>query len=227
MFNGPALESFSCAHNIFFYVTVAPLLQGWEAQARHAERAGLTRLATLGYLYRVTIYGAAMTPGKKEIIPDYQAMAELRYRVRCFLRFSEEAARGSGLEPQQHQLLLALKGLPQGQSPTIGFLAERLQIQHHSTVELVDRLVGKGMVRRYRSRLDRRRVYVRLTRSGEEVLKKLSLHHMEELQSVGPTMVRVLSALMVSGTTPLSRGKDQGGNELISTGQRVKKTGAQ
>jgi DNA-binding MarR family transcriptional regulator len=131
--------------------------------------------------------------------PDYRAMAELRYEVRRFLHFSENAARAAGLEPQQHQLLLALKGLPAAMKPTISVLAERLQIQHHSAVELVDRLAGRGFVRRYRSRMDRRQVNVRLTRSGEEVLKKLSLHHLHELRSVGPALVEVLNRVIASG----------------------------
>ena len=81
-------------------------------------------------------------------LSDYRALAELRYQIRLFLRFSEEAARKMSLEPQQHQLMLALKGLPAGIRPTIGTLAERLQIQHHSAVELVNRLSSGGMVRR-------------------------------------------------------------------------------
>jgi len=128
-------------------------------------------------------------------------MAELRYEVRRFLRFSENAARAAGLEPQQHQLLLALKGLPAGKRPTLGVLAERLQIQHHSAVELVDRLASRGFVRRYRSRTDRRQVYVRLTDSGEEVLRKLSLHHLHELKSVGPALLRVLNSVIASADT--------------------------
>ncbi len=72
---------------------------------------------------------------------DYYALAEIRYQIRRFLHFSEEAAREAGLVPQQHQLLLALKGLPAGRKATISELAERLQLRHHSTVELIDRLV--------------------------------------------------------------------------------------
>lgn len=133
--------------------------------------------------------------------PDYRAMAELRYEVRRFLRFSETAARAAGLEPQQHQLLLALKGLPRGKRPTISVLAERLQIQHHSTVELIDRLAARRLVRRYRSRTDRREVFVRLTRDGEEVLRRLSLHHLHQLRSVGPTLAQVLNAVIASART--------------------------
>ncbi len=132
----------------------------------------------------------------KQATLDYQALAELRYQVRCFLRFSEHAARAAGLEPQQHQLLLALKGLPQGKKATIGVLAERLQIQHHSAVELIDRLTARKFIRRYRSRVDRRQVFVRLTASGEKVLRELSLYHLQELQSVGPSVIKILNELM-------------------------------
>ena len=123
-------------------------------------------------------------------------MAELRYQIRKFLRFSENAARQAGIEPQQHQLLLAIRGLPDAASPTIGVLAERMQLQHHSTVELVDRLVDRNFLCRLRSTNDRRQVLVKLTHDGEEFLEKLSLHHLEELQSAGPTFVKVLNSLL-------------------------------
>jgi DNA-binding MarR family transcriptional regulator len=129
-------------------------------------------------------------------VPDFKAMAELRYQIRKFLRFSENAARQAGIEPQQHQLLLAIRGLPDGASPTIGVLAERMQLQHHSTVELVDRLVDRNFLCRLRSTNDRRQVLVKLTHDGEEFLEKLSLHHFEELQSAGPTFVKVLNSLI-------------------------------
>jgi DNA-binding MarR family transcriptional regulator len=129
-------------------------------------------------------------------VPDFKAMAELRYQIRKFLRFSENAARQAGIEPQQHQLLLAIRGLPDGASPTIGVLAERMQLQHHSTVELVDRLVDRNFLCRLRSTNDRRQVLVKLTHDGEEFLEKLSLHHLEELQSAGPTFVKVLNSLI-------------------------------
>jgi DNA-binding MarR family transcriptional regulator len=128
-------------------------------------------------------------------------MAELRYQIRKFLRFSENAARQAGIEPQQHQLLLAIRGLPDGASPTIGVLAERMQLQHHSTVELVDRLVDRNFLCRLRSTNDRRQVLVKLTHDGEEFLEKLSLHHLEELQSAGPTFVKVLNSLIGASHT--------------------------
>jgi DNA-binding MarR family transcriptional regulator len=129
-------------------------------------------------------------------VPNFKAMAELRYEIRKFLRFSENAARQAGIEPQQHQLLLAIRGLPDGASPTIGVVAERMQLQHHSTVELIDRLVGRNFLCRLRSTDDRRQVLVKLTHDGEELLQKLSLHHLEELQSAGPTFVKVLNSLI-------------------------------
>jgi DNA-binding MarR family transcriptional regulator len=123
-------------------------------------------------------------------------MAELRYQIRRFLRFSETAARQAGIEPQQHQLLLAVRGLPGNLKPTVGVLAERMQLQHHSTVELIDRLVDRGFLCRLRATDDRRRVLVKLTRDGEEFLKTLSLHHLQELQSAGPKFVKILQSLI-------------------------------
>ncbi|MGZ8489491.1 MAG: MarR family winged helix-turn-helix transcriptional regulator [Candidatus Binatia bacterium] len=135
-------------------------------------------------------------------LPDFKAMAELRYQIRRFLRFSETAARQAGIEPQQHQLLLAVKGLPKTLKPTIGVLAERMQLQHHSTVELVDRLADRGFLLRLRASDDRRQVLVKLTRDGEEFLKKLSLHHLQELQSSGPKFVKILQGLIESIEAP-------------------------
>ena len=133
---------------------------------------------------------------KPLILPDYHALAELRHQIRRFLHFSEEAARAAGLEPRQHQLMLALKGLPKGVRPRIGELAERLQIQHHSTVELVNRLEARGYVRRERAVEDRREVLLALTPKGERVLGELALHHHEELRSAGPGLVAALRRVM-------------------------------
>lgn len=131
-------------------------------------------------------------------LTDYQSLAELRYQIRCFLAFSEQAARAAGLEPRQHQLMLSLKGLPRGSRPTIGEVAERLQIQHHSAVELVNRLAAAGYVLRKPAGVgeDQREVLLALTRKGEKVLRDLSLHHREELRSAGPTLVDALRRAM-------------------------------
>ncbi|MGB9202455.1 MAG: MarR family winged helix-turn-helix transcriptional regulator [Terriglobales bacterium] len=125
-------------------------------------------------------------------LADYESLAELRYRIRRFLHFSEQASRMAGLKPHQHQLMLALKGLPGSIRPRIGELAERLQIRHHSTVELVNRLSAGGYVRRNRSGEDRREVWLSLTPKGEKVLRKLSLQHRAELRLHGPALVAAL-----------------------------------
>ncbi len=137
---------------------------------------------------------------------DYQALAELRYQIRRFMRFSEEAARKMGLEPQQHQLMLALKGLPNGVRPRIGELAERMQIQHHSAVELINRLATGGYVRRARQSEDRREVLITLTGKGERVLRELSLHHTAELGSQGPKLLRALKQV-IKGNVSTKSGK--------------------
>ena len=124
--------------------------------------------------------------------PNYRAMAEFRYQIRRFLRFSEQAARAAGLEPQQYQLLLALKGMGEETEHRIGRIAERLQIQHHSTVELVDRLARRGLVRRRRSSEDRREVLLELTARGDKVLQELALHHRAELRESGPALIAAL-----------------------------------
>jgi len=137
---------------------------------------------------------------------DYQGLAELRYQIRRFVHFSEQASRTAGLEPQQHQLMLALKGLPKGVRPRIGELAERLQIRHHSTVELVNRLSTAGHVRRHRAGEDRREVLLSLTPSGEKILKELSLHHRAELRIQGPALISALkSAIQVHKSEGLGK----------------------
>jgi DNA-binding MarR family transcriptional regulator len=139
-----------------------------------------------------------MSPDDEVSITEYQALAEFRYQLRRFLRFSEQAARAAGLEPQQHQLLLALKGLPQEKKATIGALAERLQIAHHSAVELVDRLAERGLIQRNRGEADQRQVLLTLTSQGEEVLQKLALAHRAELRLAGSVLIQALDTLLTS-----------------------------
>lgn len=127
---------------------------------------------------------------------EYESLAELRHQLRRFLHFSEQAAHSVGLEPQQHQLMLALKGLPSSTRPRVGELAERLQIRHHSAVELVNRLVAGGYVRRAASGCDRREVLLSLTAKGEAVLHELSVHHQSELRLRGPALVAGLKRVM-------------------------------
>lgn len=130
---------------------------------------------------------------------DYRSLAEFRYQIRRFLQFSEKAALGAGLNPKQHQLLLALKGLPEDIDPTIGELAERLHIRPHSAVELIDRLSDTGYIRRRQSSVDRRQVLIEITPKGESVLQKLSFIHRQELGTA--------SSMLVGPLHELTRGK--------------------
>ena len=139
---------------------------------------------------------SAVSNSHKRDLPlaTYRGLSEFRHQVRCFLRFSEDAARTHGIEPQQHQLLLAVKGLPEGRSPTIGELAHRLQIKHHSTVDLIDRLERSGTIVREPGTRDRREVLIRLTPAGDRILRALSVEHQAELSKVGPKLMRALAA---------------------------------
>lgn len=128
----------------------------------------------------------------KDLEPDqYRALAELRYQIRRFLAFSEAAARAADVEPQQHQLLLVLKTLTSDDRPTIRVVAERLQIQHNSAVELVKRSVERGFVER-RTGADRREAALRITPAGQGVLRRLSLSHHAELASAAPALLKAL-----------------------------------
>ena len=126
----------------------------------------------------------------------YRSLAELRHQIRRFLRYSEDAAREHGIEPQQHQLLLAIKGLPPGRLPTIGELADRLQIRHHSAVELINRLCERGAIFREPGTVDRREVLIRLAPEGEQLLHELSLSHQMELRKAGPELMRALETML-------------------------------
>ena len=131
-------------------------------------------------------------------LSDYRVLAAFRFEIRKFLAFSEKAAREAGVEPQQHQLMLAVKGLPSGQRPTIRSLADRLCVEHHTTVALVDKLEARGFVTRERGSDDRREVFVHLTAPGLALLRKLSALHRAQLISVGPDMVLALQAILES-----------------------------
>ena len=137
---------------------------------------------------------------KKLTLSDYQALAEFRYQIRKFLHFSEQAVQAAGLEHQQYQLMLAIKGMPDGVRPRIRELANRMQIQHHSAVELINRLEAGGYVQRERAQDDRREVLLALTPKGERVLGELALHHHEQLRTAGPSLVTALQRVM-SGDT--------------------------
>lgn len=125
----------------------------------------------------------------------YETLAEFRYALRKFIHFSEAAAQAVGLTPQQHQAMLAIKGFPGRDRITIGELAERLQIKHHSAVGLANRLVAEKYIRRLSDGKDRRQVYVTLTSRGESILNKLSATHQSQLSHIGPQISRLLESL--------------------------------
>jgi DNA-binding MarR family transcriptional regulator len=129
-------------------------------------------------------------------LPGYRELAEFRYQLRLFLQFSELQAREHGIEPQQHQALLALRGLPAGTTPTIGELAHRLALRHHTTVELINRLESAGFVKRTPDPADGRQILLHLTAQGAAKLRSLSLAHHAELKEKGPELVKALRAIL-------------------------------
>jgi DNA-binding MarR family transcriptional regulator len=137
---------------------------------------------------------------------EYQALAELRYRIRHFLREGDVVVRAAGLEPQQYLLLLMIRGLRDGEEATVRTLAERLALKHHSAVELIDRLETHGYVRRTRGRDDRRRVLISLLPRGERVLEVVAQERINELRSHGHQLVRAIEQLLEPA------GKSKSGN---------------
>src|SRR3954471_11800973 len=152
-----------------------------------------------------TVMQSELLDDKEMSAEDYRSLADWRYRIRQFLAFTERAAREAGLEPQQYQLLLMIKGLPPPLNPTISVLADRMAVRHHSMVELVDRLVERGLVRRERGSADRREgagavsprergsparrgVLVVLPAAAERVARRISLKHHRQLKSAAPSL---------------------------------------
>jgi DNA-binding MarR family transcriptional regulator len=152
-------------------------------------------------------------------LTDYESLAELRYQIRRFQHFSEGVARATGLQPQQHQLMLTLKALPRNIRPRVAELAERLQIKHHSAVELINRLSAGGYVRRHRGGKDHREVLLTLTPKGERILRTLSLYHRAELRTQGPALIAALKRAMA--TTRISnRIATKSGNRIRSKSEQ-------
>jgi DNA-binding MarR family transcriptional regulator len=129
-------------------------------------------------------------------LAEYRALAELRYRIRHFVREGDAAAQAAGLEPQQYLILLTIRGMPDGAEATIQALAERLALKHHSVVELIDRLETHGYARRTRSRDDRRRVLVSLLPRGEKLLEQVARLRISELRATGAAFVNAIDALL-------------------------------
>ncbi len=134
------------------------------------------------------------TGGRALSASDYQALAEFRFQLRTFLAFASDAAQQAGLAPQQHQALLVIKGYAGTEEPTIGYLAERLLIRHHSAVGLVDRLAKAGYLKRNAGASDRRQVTLSLTAKGETVLAQLAAASRNELKRLA--LLKPLAALV-------------------------------
>ncbi len=136
-------------------------------------------------------------------------LAEFRYTLRRFIHFSEDAATRAGLTPQQHQLLLQIAGAAAGTMTTIGYLAERLALKHHSMVELAGRCEEAGLIVRHHDEQDRRIVLLELTPAGNRVLHKLSEDHARELNELAPILIKALTAIPSAKPSPAKVKKDK------------------
>jgi DNA-binding MarR family transcriptional regulator len=144
---------------------------------------------------RMTYENALTLMATKLTHDDLRKQAEFRHHLRRFLRSSEVNAKAQGLEPNQYQLLLAIKGLPEGVEPNISMLAERLQIEQHSAVELVDRCVKNEVVERYRQGSDRRKVFLRITPRGEKAVTEIAMRNRKDLLDSLPAFMEFLNTL--------------------------------
>ena len=126
---------------------------------------------------------------------EYRQIEEFRFQIRRFLNFSETAAHAAGIEPQQHQALLVLMASGTENLPTIGYIAGRLLLKHHSAVGLVDRLQALGLIMRRANPDDARQVLVRLTTKGERILHNLSIAHRTELEEAAPGLIAILRSI--------------------------------
>jgi DNA-binding MarR family transcriptional regulator len=124
---------------------------------------------------------------------EYETLADFRYQLRRFRSFSQSAARTGGLTSRQHQALLSIIGQPGREVATIGELADRLLIRHHSAVELTDRLVALDLVHRDHDRDDKRKVLISLTPRARKLLARMSALHLEELRRLGPQLAQLLA----------------------------------
>lgn len=127
---------------------------------------------------------------------DYRRQAEFRHALRRFLHFSEEQATAEGVTPQQHLLLLMVRGHPRYPVVSIGDVADRLQIRHHSASLLVERCVQRGLLTRREDPDDRRKALVVLTDEGASVLQRITLRNRRELRAVGDELFGVRESLL-------------------------------
>jgi DNA-binding MarR family transcriptional regulator len=137
----------------------------------------------------------AMAKKRRLAKSEYETLAAFRYALRRFVHFSEEAAEAAGVTAQQYQALLAIKGFPGREKVTVGELAERLQLRHHSAVGLIDRLAREKLVIRAPSSGDHRKVLIQLTTRGETIVEKIASLHRKQLRQIGPEITTLLERL--------------------------------
>jgi DNA-binding MarR family transcriptional regulator len=133
---------------------------------------------------------------------DFEHLLRLRTGLRCFVRWSEQQARTAGLTPAQHQLLLAVRGHPKPDPPTIGEIADHLVLRHHSASELIDRAAAGGLVVRTPDAINASQVRVSLTKVGKVKLNALAEAHLAELAHLAPTMRALWETLESDASTP-------------------------
>ncbi|HZS86534.1 MAG TPA: MarR family transcriptional regulator [Chloroflexota bacterium] len=155
---------------------------------------------------------------------DYQAQAEFRYALRRFVRLSENHARAAGATPQQHQLLLAIRGHPSYPQVSITDIAERLQLRHHSTSLLVDRAVRRGLLRRAADPADLRRVFVSLTDEGNGILARVTLANRAAMRPLEDTLLR-MRALMGRMPAEARAGANGDGQEPATAAETRRRSG--
>ena len=143
-------------------------------------------------------YAAAQKPGAAETIgvEQFRKLAEFRFQLRKFLHFSHAAAEHCGVRPQQYQMLQCISGMPAELDPTIANVAARMLLKHNSAVELVDRTIEQGLLRRCPDPTDHRRILLRVTTQVERILASLAEYHMQELEQAGPELIRALRRVL-------------------------------
>jgi DNA-binding MarR family transcriptional regulator len=127
---------------------------------------------------------------------EYQILAEFRFQLAGFMRRRKDAARSEGIQPQQYELLLAITGLSGNKQPTIKELAQQLCLEHHTVVELADRLERKGLLSRTISPADKRAVLLRVTPAGQRVLGRIVRFSFAQLREEAPELIRSLQRIL-------------------------------
>jgi len=156
--------------------------------------AGHSR-ATTGERSRNSVQNAAINNGGISA-EQLRKLAEFRFQLRKFLQFSHTAAERCGLRHQQYQLLQCVYGIPSELDPTIANVAARMLLKHNSAVELVDRTIEQGLLRRCPDPTDHRRILLRVTHQGERILASLADYHLQELEQAGPELIRALRRVL-------------------------------